>query len=220
MDKRLARLRAGAFGVLGAAGFLLLFGPLLAKAWGWTTRARSPEWWGAAGQWAGAVGTVLAVAVALWIAIRDGRVARADRRQRDRRERQEQASKVTAWIERDGRRTCMVVSNANAEAVNHVVVSFDLVRSLPMTGSTLHRGPEIEDDEYLFAVLPPGKWRMAVPETRLDTDLTPGVMIAFSDSRNGHWLRLTDGALIEKDQNVVGRRKIRFPQRISVPESY
>jgi len=220
MDKRLARLRAGAFGVLGAAGFLLLFGPLLAKAWGWTTQTRSPEWWGAAGQWAGAVGTVAAVAVALWIAIRDGRQARADRRQRDVRERQEQASKVTAWVETGATGVDMIVSNANAEAVNHVVVSFDLVRSLPMTGSTLHRGPEIEDDEYLFAVLPPGKWRMAVPEARLDTDLTPGVMIAFSDSHNGHWLRLTDGALIEKDQHVVSRRKIRFPQRISVPESY
>lgn len=220
MDKRLARLRAGAFGVLGVAGFLLLFGPLLAKAWGWTTRSRSPEWWGAAGQWAGAVGTVAAVAVALWIAIRDGRVARKDRRQRDVRERQEQAAKVTAWIERVEHRTCMVVANANAEAINHVVVSFDLVRSLPMTGSTLHRGPAIEDDEYLYAVLPPGKWRMVVPEARLGTELTPGVMVAFSDSHNGHWLRLTDGALIEKDQNVVSRRRILFPQRISVPESY
>jgi hypothetical protein len=94
MDKRLARLRAGAFGVLGAAGFLLLFGPLPAEAWG------------------------------------------------------------------------------------------------------------------------------GGPETRLDTDLTPGVMIAFSDSRNGHRLRLTDGTLIEEDQQVVSSRRIRFPQRISVPESY
>jgi hypothetical protein len=221
MDKRLARLRAGAFGVLGAAGFLLLFGPLLARAWEWTIRARSPEWWGAAGQWAGAVGTVAAVAVALWIAIRDGRVARVDRRKRDLRERQEQASRVTAWIETGpAGEVHMIVSNANSEAVNHVVVSFDLVRSLPMTGSTLHRGPEIEPDEYLYAVLPPGKWRMPVPETRLDVNLTPGVMLAFTDSRNGHWLRLTDGTLIEKDENVVGRRKIRFPQRISVPESY
>ena len=45
-------------------------------------------------------------------------------------------------------------------------------------------------------------------------------MLAFTDSRNGHWLRLTDGRLIEKDQDVVARRRIRFPQRISVPESY
>ncbi|WP_370972119.1 hypothetical protein [Amycolatopsis sp. cg9] len=223
-DRRLARIRIGAFAVLGVAGVLLLFGPLLAKVGSWLVRPRDPDWWGASGQWVGGIGTIGAVVVALWIAIRDGRVAQADRRERDRRERQEQAAKVTAWIERAEAGAdaagYMVVSNANAEAVNHVVVSFDLVRQLPMTGSTLHRGPVIEDDEYLYAILPPGKWRMPIREEWQRPDMTPGVMLAFTDSRNGHWLRLTDGRLIEKDQNVVSRRKIRFPQRISVPESY
>ncbi|WP_103348046.1 hypothetical protein [Amycolatopsis sp. CA-128772] len=219
-ERRLGRVRAGAFGVLAVAGFVLLFGPLLAKALNWLVQPRNPDWWGASGQWAGGIGTIAAVVVALWIAIRDGRLARADRRERDLRERQEQAAKVTAWIEYAGGHGYMVVSNANAEAVNHVVVSFDLVRTLPMTGSTLHRGPEIEDDEYLYAILPPGKWRMPIREEWRRPDLTPGVMLAFTDSRNGHWLRLTDGRLIPKDQNVVNRRKIRFPQRISVPESY
>ncbi|WP_439377968.1 hypothetical protein [Amycolatopsis lexingtonensis] len=223
-DRRLARIRIGAFAVLGVAGVLLLFGPLLAKVAIWLVEPRDPDWWGASGQWVGGIGTIAAVVVALWIAIRDGRVAQADRRERDRRERQEQAAKVTAWIERAEPGTdaagYIVVSNANAEAVNHVVVSFDLVRQLPMTGSTLHRGPVIEDDEYLYAILPPGKWRMPIREEWQRPDMTPGVMLAFTDSRNGHWLRLTDGRLIEKDQNVVSRRKIRFPQRISVPESY
>ncbi len=224
MERRLARIRIAAFAVLAVAGFVLLFGPLLAKAWSWLVEPRSPDWWGAAGQWAGGIGTVGAVVVALWIAIRDGRLARADRRERDLRERQEQAGKVTAWIERAGpgadAGSYMVVSNANAEAINHVVVSFDLVRHLPMTGSTLHRGPDIEDDEYLYAILPPGKWRMPIRAEWQRLDLTPGVMLAFTDSRNGHWLRLTDGRLIPKDQDVVSRRNIRFPQRISVPESY
>src|SRR5947209_7244757 len=174
MDKRLARIRTAAFAVLGAAGFLLLFGPLLAKAGSWLVRPRQPDWWGAAGQWAGAVGTVAAVVVALWIAIRDGRLARADRAKREQRERQEQAAKVTAWIEYAGDHGSMVVSNANAEAINHVVVSFDLVHNLPMTGSTLHRGPEIEDDEYLYAILPPGKWRMPIREEWRRPDMTPG----------------------------------------------
>ncbi|MEQ0558914.1 hypothetical protein ABJI51_07515 [Amycolatopsis sp. NEAU-NG30] len=228
-DRRLGRIRAGAFGVLAVAGVLLLFGPLLAKAGSWLVEPRNPDWWAASGQWVGGIGTIAAVVVALWIAIRDNRQARADRQQRDQRERQEQAAKVTAWIELGPRTPVdkaakivgyMVVANANAEAVNHVVVSFDLVQNLPMTGSTLHRGPVVEDDEYLYAILPPGKWRMPVREEWLRPGLTPGVMLAFTDSRNGHWLRLTDGRLIEKDQHVVGRRKIRFPQRISVPESY
>ncbi|MEU4524830.1 hypothetical protein AB0F52_39685 [Amycolatopsis sp. NPDC024027] len=219
-ERRLAVIRGFAFGVLAAGGVLLLFGPLLAKAWIWLVQPRDPDWWGASGQWVGGIGTIGAVVVALWIAIRDGRLAQADRRERDLRERQEQAAKVTAWIEYAGDHGYMVVSNANAEAVNHVVVSFDLVRHLPMTGSTLHRGPNIEDDEYLYAILPPGKWRMPIREEWRRPHLTPGVMLAFTDSRNGHWLRLTDGRLIPKDQNVVSRRKIRFPQRISVPESY
>jgi hypothetical protein len=229
-DRRLGRIRATAFGVLAVAGVLLLFGPLLVRAWIWLVQPRNPDWWGASGQWVGGIGTIGAVVVALWIAIRDNRRAEEDRRRQARRERQEQAAKVTAWIERaepgavsedgspiDG---YMIVSNANAEAVNHVVVSFDLVRHLPMTGSTLHRGPDIEDDEYLYAILPPGKWRMPIREGWRRPDMTPGVMLAFTDSRNGHWLRLTDGRLIEKDRNVVSRRKIHFPQRISVPESY
>ena len=219
-ERRLAVIRGFAFGVLAAGGVLLLFGPLLAKAWIWLVQPRDPDWWGASGQWVGGIGTIGAVVVALWIAIRDGRLAQADRRERDLRERQEQAAKVTAWIEYAGDHGYMVVSNANAEAVNHVVVSFDLVRHLPMTGSTLHRGPNIEDDGYLYAILPPGKWRMPIREEWRRPHLTPGVMLAFTDSRNGHWLRLTDGRLIPKDQNVVSRRKIRFPQRISVPESY
>jgi hypothetical protein len=219
-ERRLAVIRGFAFGVLAAGGVLLLFGPLLAKAWIWLVQPRDPDWWGASGQWVGGIGTIGAVVVALWIAIRDGRLAQADRRERDVRERQEQAAKVTAWIEYVGDHGYMVVSNANAEAINHVVVSFDLVRNLPMTGSTLHRGPDIEVDEYLYAILPPGKWRMPIREEWQRPDMTPGVMLAFTDSRNGHWLRLTDGRLIPKDQNVVSRRKIRFPQRISVPESY
>ncbi|WP_410596228.1 hypothetical protein [Amycolatopsis sp. lyj-23] len=218
--RRLGRVRAAAFGVLAVAEFVLVLGPLLAKAGSWLVRPRDPDWWGASGQWAGGIGTIAAVVVALWIAIRDGRLAREDRRERDLRERQEQAAKVTAWIEYTGDQGYMIVSNANAEAVNHVVVSFDLVHQLPMTGSTLHRGPEIEDDEYLYAVLPPGKWRMPIREQWRRPEMTPGVMLAFTDSRNGHWLRLTDGRLIPKDQNVVSRRNIRFPQRISVPESY
>ncbi|HEY3463981.1 MAG TPA: hypothetical protein VGL47_02540, partial [Amycolatopsis sp.] len=92
-DRRLGRIRAGAFGVLAVAGVLLLFGPLLGKAWLWLVEPREPDWWGATGQWAGGVGTIGAVVVALWIAIRDGRVAQADRRKRDLRERQEQAAK-------------------------------------------------------------------------------------------------------------------------------
>ncbi|MET9002147.1 hypothetical protein [Amycolatopsis sp. NPDC004169] len=219
-ERRLGRVRAVAFGVLGVAGFVLLFGPLLAKAGSWLVQPRDPDWWGASGQWVGGIGTIAAVVVALWIAIRDGRLAREDRRERDLRERQEQAAKVTAWIEYAGERGYIIVSNANAEAVNHVVVSFDLVHNLPMTGSTLHRGPDIEDDEYLYAILPPGKWRMPIREEWRRPGMTPGVMLAFTDSRNGHWLRLTDGRLIPKEQNVVSRRKIRFPQRISVPESY
>ncbi|WP_143264518.1 hypothetical protein [Amycolatopsis kentuckyensis] len=79
-ERRLGRIRAVAFGVLAVSGVLLLFGPLLAKAWIWLVEPRDPDWWGASGQWVGGIGTIGAVVVALWIAIRDGRVAQADRR--------------------------------------------------------------------------------------------------------------------------------------------
>jgi hypothetical protein len=229
-DRRLGRIRAVTFGVLAVSGVVLLFGPLLARAWIWLVRPRNPDWWGASGQWVGGIGTIGAVVVALWIAIRDNRRAEEDRRRQAQRERQEQAAKVTAWIEEaepdtrlpDGSLVdvYMIVSNANAEAVNHVVVSFDILKGLPMHGSYIHRGQEIEQDEFLYAMLPPGKWRMPVAPGWRGMSAFPGVMIAFTDSRNCHWLRLTDGKLIEKEKNVIERRKIHFPQRISVPESY
>ncbi|RSM40217.1 hypothetical protein DMA12_27790 [Amycolatopsis balhimycina DSM 5908] len=229
-DRRLGRIRIGAFGVLAVAGFVLLFGPLLARLWIWLVQPRDPNWWGASGQWVGGIGTIGAVVVALWIAIRDGRVARADRTKREQRERQEQAAKVTAWIENaepntylpDGSEVdvFMIVSNSNSEAINHVVVSFDIIKGLPMHGSYIHRHEDIEPDEFLYATLPPGKWRMPVRPGWRGMSAFPGVMLAFTDSRNCHWLRLADGTLIEKEANVIKRRKIWFPQSISVPESY
>ncbi|MEV6624887.1 hypothetical protein AB0M83_22140 [Amycolatopsis sp. NPDC051106] len=230
MDKRLLRIRAGAISVLIVAGIILLFGPLIVKAWTWVTRARSADWWGAVGQWAGAAGTVAAVVVALWIARRDGRIAREDRRRQELRDRQEQASRVTAWIEvpenganfPDGAPVdlYMIVANGNPEAINYVMVSFDIFKGLPVYGPYIQRGDSVEEDEYLYAVLPPGKWRMPVRPGWAGMSAQPGVMLAFTDSKNCHWLRLTDGTLTEQPENVIKRREIWFPQRISVPESY
>lgn len=226
--QRLVRLAL--FALLAACGVFLTVGPLLVRAWSWVTRPRSPDWWGAGGQWAGAVGTIAAVIVALWIAIRDNRQLQEDRRKSALKERQEQASRVTAWIESakesdkfsDGSRVSlyMVVSNANSEAINHVIVSFDIFKSLPTLTPYIHRDENIGQDEFLYAILPPGKWRMPVREGWRGMSAQPGVMVAFSDSRNCHWVRMTDGTLTEYSENAIRRRKIYFPQGISAPMPY
>ncbi|MEV7043298.1 hypothetical protein [Amycolatopsis sp. NPDC051061] len=77
--------------------------------------------------------------------------------------------------------------------VHHVVVSFDLVRSLP-------------DDRVRPAP------RAGDRDGRRMEHTAPGVMLAFADSRNGHWLRLTDDTPIEKTEDVVSRWKGRPPQ--------
>lgn len=137
---------------------------------------------------------------------------------------------MTAWIEvpenganfPDGAPVdlYMIVANGNPEAINYVMVSFDIFKGLPVYGPYIQRGDSVEEDEYLYAVLPPGKWRMPVRPGWAGMSAQPGVMLAFTDSKNCHWLRLTDGTLTEQPENVIKRREIWFPQRISVPESY
>ncbi|WIX81675.1 hypothetical protein QRX50_13375 [Amycolatopsis carbonis] len=176
------------------------------------------------------MGTIAAVIVALWIAIGDNRRLQEDRREKAIKDRQEQASRVTTWIESakesdkflDGSPVSlyMVLSNANSEAISSVIVSFDIFKVLPTLTPYIYRGEDIGRDEFLYAILPPGKWRMPVHEGWQGMSAQPGVMVAFSDSRNCHWIRMTDGTLTEYSENVIQRRKIYFPQGISTPVPY
>ncbi len=60
---------------LFTCGTILIFGKYLTISHAWL-RKQSTDWWGASGQWAGAIGSIAAVIVALFVVTRDGRVRR------------------------------------------------------------------------------------------------------------------------------------------------
>ncbi|GAA3858903.1 hypothetical protein GCM10022243_25730 [Saccharothrix violaceirubra] len=86
-----------AIGVIIVGELILVLGPLLAKPLDWLAR-QSADWWGAAGQWAGALGSFAAVVVALAIAGSGTREARA----RERRRQQATATLVRGEFELSG----------------------------------------------------------------------------------------------------------------------
>ncbi len=71
-----------AIGVLMVAELILIVGPLLRSPLSWLT-SQSADWWGAAGQWVGGIGSCAAVIVALSLARRDGKRAEEERRDRE-----------------------------------------------------------------------------------------------------------------------------------------
>ncbi|MFB9903650.1 hypothetical protein [Allokutzneria oryzae] len=80
---RLSAVRDTAFGVVAVCELLIITWPTAPRVLTWLT-GQSAEWWGAVGNWVGAVATTAAVVAALWIARRDGRVRVAERADRDK----------------------------------------------------------------------------------------------------------------------------------------
>ncbi len=148
------------------------------------------DWqWGDAASWLAAVGTIAAVGVALWLALKEGR-----RRSQD--ERSQQAELITAWVAAETPEVPWVhvmVTNASHQ------VAYRLVVSLGDASRDGLRPPDNPEQWRSFvSQLPPG-------ETPVDVDWTggagmnarPGVEIAFQDATGRPWIREMNGNLVE-----------------------
>lgn len=150
----------------------------------------------------------------------------------DRRRRKEitqsrtlQAACITCWIEEtDGSQEevdCnMIVLNSSMEAASKVIVSFVIVKTLPTNASYMTTGEFLGESEFMLLALPPGKWRFPIRAGWRGMMASPGVQVAFTDSRNVSWIRYPDGHLAEQSTDIIESRHIDFPQHFSSPGAY
>ncbi|MEV6830699.1 hypothetical protein [Amycolatopsis sp. NPDC051102] len=203
----------------------LVFSTIINDAWRWLTKYRQPDWWAASGEWAGAVGTIAAVVVALGIAIRDGRAMRRESNAQSERERREHFSHLSAWPSRSDAVMDPVypikLLNSSSEQFYNVVVFPVFIQ-----GTGAHSGEEALQDgkpEYgnekcaVVGALPPGKWEVL---TRFDTGILqgrPGVEIACTDRFGCHWIRRATGKVEEIPVNPLEHYKIERPFQYQMP---
>lgn len=153
-----------------------------------------------------------------------------DRKRLIEHEEKAQASTITCWIEQSygdqptdtGQQVSvrMVISNTSNNAISRVVIAFAPFTALPIDRLIRLQSSSLGKDERIFSVLPPGKWKIPVPEGWRGMSRSPGVEISFTDSANNHWARTVDGTLLRMSKDAIRRRGITFPQGFSIPISY
>jgi hypothetical protein len=153
------------------------------------TFLRDPLFWTAVGS----VGTVLAFLVAfMQISV--------ERSARKGAQIEEQARRISAWVgedlDEDGEQTEAVLLNASSEPVFEVVAWLVMLQG---AGPTRGEDDDSEDVSRYSAVgvLPPGRYITPLPGPQLWAGMhrRPGVELAFTDARGGHWIRRGDGQL-------------------------
>ncbi|ROP37436.1 hypothetical protein [Saccharothrix texasensis] len=201
MPRHVSILRWSALSVIVIGELTLIMGPLLLMPLGWMTR-QSADWWGAAGQWAGALGSFAAVVVALVIARRGARdsvrIAEQGAREIEARERRRQ--RATAMLVRgefglfQGTDQVAVI---NGSPLPMVEVQIKEVKGNRLVPILPPYGPW-----PVWAVLPPGQSISIKPMFGLAEDgvfygmvvkSTYTVVIEFSDVEGYRWRREGDG---------------------------
>lgn len=204
MPRHVSILRWSALGVIVIGELILIMGPLLSTPFGWLTR-QSSDWWGAAGQWAGALGSFAAVVIALVIARRgardSARIAEQGAREVEARERRRQ--RATAMLVRgefglfQGTDQVVVINDSPSPVVEVQIKEVKGNRLVPIV-PPYGRWP-------VWAVLPPGKSVLIKPMFGLAEDgvfygaaMKPShtdytVVIEFSDVEGYRWRREGDG---------------------------
>jgi hypothetical protein len=137
--------RWSAIGVIVVGELILVASPLLVTPFDWLTR-QSADWWGTAGQWAGALGSFAAVVVALTIAGRGTREAQT----RERRRQQATATLVRGEFKLSGNPYQVALINDSPSPVFNVQIKEVKGWRLPKVRQPF-RGWQPT------AVLPPGK---------------------------------------------------------------
>jgi hypothetical protein len=152
------------------------------------------DWIGAVGQAVGAVGTFIAVGVALWLAQRDSR-------RRDAEARRAQAQEITGWLnaedfnlaEERGKIIC-TLCNASTQPVFDVVVN--LVAIHGAFRRTVAGKKDMMFDTYV-GILPPGTRCYFLDYPGAVLQVRYGVEVAFRDTAGRFWWRDGNGNLQE-----------------------
>jgi hypothetical protein len=168
--------------------------------------------WGTVATWVAGVGTVVAVSLALW-------EARAERKERLRRELRQQAVRISAWFvgmhkephdedprHEDPRRDARLPPELRGRAADVELLNnsedpvTDVLVFLSRVSYKVQRWWD-QEPEYrvMIGVLPPGRWTISVPKSggaivNVKLGGSPAmsrvmVIISFTDSAGNHWAR-------------------------------
>lgn len=139
--------------------------------------------WGSVPDWFAAVGTIGAVAVALYLAEKGARDQRG-------REREAQASCISSWHQ-PGRED-VVISNPSSSAIYNVAISFGVSYG---EGEPFQQGNEFN---VFLRALPAGESRIHEPPTPPElVGRELAVSVTFKDAQGVHWRRDATGKLYE-----------------------
>lgn len=157
---------------------------------------------GTLAEWFGAIGTLLAVVVALVVAFRDGRLRR-------KAERWRQAELISVWPVHFGRiksKTYVYISNASKQPVFDVLISYGVAYG---AGEACTKEPE-----YQRAVLrvPPGEYFVKAPKSHGgDMYVQLGFSISFRDINGRYWRRDARGVLAETSSDPFTEMDVSQP---------
>jgi hypothetical protein len=185
----------------------------LAVSSGWVTAWATVE---------AAVGTVLAFVVA-FVQINRERVARLEAQaDRLRRQRREQAERISGWLSGQdlGAIQPIAVHNASVEPVYRAVVWMVFIQGAgPHSGMDAARLPSSNWPFRSFiSVIPPGTSYTSVSGGWGALSARPGVELAFTDRAGVRWLRAPDGRLVEIDRPPTEYYGIDGPHDWRAPE--
>lgn len=148
--------------------------------------------WGDVPTWVAGVGTLLAVAVALWLAGRDDRRWRQEVRRR-------QAELITAWFGGPDRPRNpdrpndkpVTIANASPQLVYEMIVSLVAVQGAYRQDA--RKGGE--SGRIYVGQVPPGRYETFMRDVDYGMYKAYGLELAFQDAAGRYWRRLGDGRL-------------------------
>ena len=157
---------------------------------------------GSLAEWFGAIGTLLAVLVALSIAFRDGYLRR-------KAEQWRQADLVSLWPVHFGvfkKRDLVYISNASKQPIYDVLISYGVAYGAGEAYST--------GSDYQAAILrvPPGEYFVKAPKSHgggMHTQL--GMSISFRDINGRYWRRDARGILAKTENDPFTEMEIDQP---------
>ncbi|MFD5831014.1 hypothetical protein [Lentzea sp. NPDC060358] len=202
MPSHVPIVRCAALAVIACGEAVLVFVPQAIAFWGWLT-SQSADWWGAAGQWGGAVGSFAAVVAALWIAKKGARDAA--------RIAEQGAREVAARELRRQRASAMLVHGefGRVQGHDHVVIvnasQFPVVDAQVIAAKGNPDVPLIPPDNRrwpVYRVLKPGEQVAARPISGSAPDGVYrgfgqlgayAIVIEFTDIEGYRWRREGEG---------------------------
>lgn len=167
--------------------------------------------------WFGSVGVVGTLAAALY-QIRTERIRRHDDEDHERQQlRRQQAERISGWPVNSGpghHNTPLILLNRSDEPVYEVVVTLVFIQ-----GDGPRRGEDAVLPQYrnTLSIVPPGRWRVAVPAGWAGMSRRPGVEVAFTDRAGAHWIRRATGGLDEIKTAPIDHYKLSRPQALAFP---